>query len=354
MAAGWLRHLAGDRIRVRSAGSVPAEQINPVAQKAMAEVGIDISDQIPTKLTNSDVEASDVVITMGCGDSCRIYPGKRYLDWDLDDPAGQGIDAVRVIRDDIKSLVEELITDISPINTIRETVRARYALAATATSGGCCGAPGLTRDGVFGVDLYDITDKNDALEGSLGCGVPTQVAALVEGDTVLDLGSGTGGDVLISAQRVGPTGKVYGLDMTDEMLEQARENARRAGASNVEFLKGYLEEIPLPDNTIDIALSNCVINLAADKRIVINEAARVLKPGGRIAFSDVIAADDMPDSVRADMQAWTGCVAGALTTNEFRDYLNEAGFEDITITRTHDVHEYAHAALITATRTRSR
>ncbi|PRZ41565.1 methyltransferase family protein [Antricoccus suffuscus] len=240
-------------------------------------------------------------------------------------------------------------------NDIRETVRRRYAAAATSpsTTTSCCGPAGtsdLDRGGVFGATLYGENDQNEALSGSLGCGVPTQVADLQEGETVLDLGSGTGGDVLISAQRVGPSGKVYGLDMTDEMLEKARGNAASAGVTNVEFLKGYLEEIPLPDGSVDIALSNCVINLAADKQVVLRETARVIRPGGRIAFSDVIASDDMPEEVREDMQQWTGCVAGALTRGQFEHYLADAGFTDITITPSHQVHEYAHSALIKASR----
>ena len=157
-----------------------------------------------------------------------------------------------------------------------------------------------------------------AVAASLGCGVPTAVADLHEGETVLDLGSGAGADVLISARRVGPTGKAIGLDMTDEMLALARANAAAAGVENAEFLKGYLEDIPLPDGSVDVVISNCVINLAADKRVVLAEAARVLRPGGRFAVSDVIADEGMDDATRADMQQWTGCIAGALTEAEFR------------------------------------
>ena len=228
---------------------------------------------------------------------------------------------------------------------IRETVRARYAAAAS-----CCGGV-ITDEQVFGASLYAGTEAadDDAVQGSLGCGVPTAVADLKPGEAVLDLGSGTGGDVLISARRVAPGGKVYGLDMTDEMLETARQNASDAGVDNVEFVKGYLEEIPLPDDSIDIAISNCVINLVADKQVVLREAARVIKPGGRIAFSDVIAADNMPDEVREDMIQWTGCVAGALTEQQFRDYLRGAGFQSVEISRTHAVHEYASSAIIRAT-----
>ena len=165
---------------------------------------------------------------------------------------------------------------------------------------------------------------------------------------MLDLGSGAGGDVLISARRVGPTGKAYGLDMTDEMLEAARENARQAGLDNVEFLKGYIEEIPLPDNSVDVIISNCVINLSGDKQRVLHEAARVLKPGGRFAVSDVIADEDMDEATRRDMAEWTGCIAGALTEREFTDALQQAGFEAIEITETHRVHEHAGSAVVWA------
>jgi ubiquinone/menaquinone biosynthesis C-methylase UbiE len=176
------------------------------------------------------------------------------------------------------------------------------------------------------------------------------VADLREGETVLDLGSGAGADVLISARRVGPTGKAIGLDMTDEMLDLARTNAAEAGVENVEFVKGYLEDMPLADATVDVVISNCVINLSADKPTVIGEAARVLRPGGRLAVSDVIADRDMDQATKADMAAWTGCVAGALTETEFRAALEGAGFEEIEIVPTHRVHEHASSAIIRARR----
>ena len=180
--------------------------------------------------------------------------------------------------------------------------------------------------------LYDDAETEGAtataVEASLGCGVPTAVADLHEGETVLDLGSGAGADVLISARRVGSTGKAIGLDMTDEMLELARANAAEAGVTNVEFVKGYIEDIPLADDTVDVIVSNCVLNLSADKPRVFAEAARVLRPGGRFAVSDVIADPDMDDATRADMAAYTGCIAGALTEDEFRSGLTAAGFDD--------------------------
>src|SRR5205085_2702944 len=205
---------------------------------------------------------------------------------------------------------------------------------------------------LFGSSLYadsgETQGQDPAVSASLGCGVPTAVADLHEGEVVLDLGSGAGADVLISARRVGPTGRAIGIDMTDEMLELARRNAAEAGIENVEFRKGYLEELPLPDGSVDVVISNCVINLSGDKPQVIREAARVLKPGGRFAVSDVIADPDMDNETRADMAAWTGCIAGALTAAEFRAALGSAGFEEIEIRETHRVHEHAGAAIIRA------
>lgn len=253
---------------------------------------------------------------------------------------------------------------------LRESVRARYAEAAQSSqaAASCCGPNpvlsetnvyrGNERDGatVFGAGLYDASEQSDestvaAIEASLGCGVPTAVADLAEGDVVLDLGSGAGGDVLISARRVGASGKVYGLDMTTEMLELARANAAAAGVENVEFVEGYLEDVPLPDDSVDVVISNCVINLAADKRVVLAEAARVTRPGGRFAVSDVIADEGMDEATRADMAAFTGCIAGALTEAEYRDALAATGWEQITIEPTHRVHDQAAAAIIRATRT---
>jgi len=227
---------------------------------------------------------------------------------------------------------------------IREQVRERYAAAARGAS--CCG------DGdVFGATLYDDEGEaalQTAVEASLGCGVPTAVADLHDGDTVLDLGSGAGADVLISARRVAPSGRAIGLDMTDEMLELARANARDAGVENVEFVKGYLEDIPLGDGSVDVVISNCVINLAADKPRVIGEAARVLRSGGRFAVSDVIADPDMDEATRADMRQWTGCIAGALTREEFERALAGAGLVDVEIRETHRVHEHAASAIVRA------
>jgi arsenite methyltransferase len=247
---------------------------------------------------------------------------------------------------------------------IREIVREKYAAAArdaAAREGGSCGCgPAGTTDcgdtEIFGAALYEETDADgaiaSALEASLGCGVPTAVADLHEGETVLDLGSGAGADVLISARRVGPSGRAIGLDMTDEMLELARANAAQEGVRNVEFVKGYIEDIPLPDASVDVVISNCVINLAGDKRAAIAEAARVLRPGGRFAVSDVIADPGMDEATRADMAAYTGCIAGALTEDEFRAALTAAGLTDVEIRATHRVHAQAASAIVRASKPR--
>ena len=240
---------------------------------------------------------------------------------------------------------------------IREAVRERYAAAARSVAtgeGSCCGSKpaAAAEEEVFGSTLYDAGEADGAtaesIAASLGCGVPTAVAELLAGETVLDLGSGAGADVLISARRVGPEGRAIGLDMTDEMLALARENAARAGVENVAFVKGYIEDIPLADASVDVVISNCVINLAADKRRVLGEAARVLRPGGRLAVSDVIADPDMDEATRADMTAFTGCIAGALTEDEFRDALTAAGLVDVEIRETHRVHGHAASAIVRA------
>jgi ubiquinone/menaquinone biosynthesis C-methylase UbiE len=247
---------------------------------------------------------------------------------------------------------------------LREIVREKYAAAATVATGentsaaACCSAEGaiVTEEqrAYFGSSLYDSDDRDElpesAVLASLGCGNPIAIAELHSGEVVLDLGSGGGIDVLLSARRVGPTGLAYGLDMTDEMLDLARRNQAAAGVTNVQWLRGHIEDIPLPRDSVDVIISNCVINLSGDKPQVLREAARVLKPGGRFAVSDVVADDDMDDETRADMQAYTGCIAGALTRGEFFEALQAAGLRDISITETHRVHPAAISAIVRATK----
>ncbi len=223
---------------------------------------------------------------------------------------------------------------------VKVVVREKYGEAARRVAAGkgnsCCGgAPGLAGCDPITSNLYDLSEKGDlpeaAVFASLGCGNPTALAELKPGEVVLDLGSGGGIDVFLSARRVGPTGKVYGLDMTDDMLALARENQKKAGVENVEFLKGEIESIPLPDGSVDVIISNCVINLSSDKTKVIAEAFRVLRPGGRFAVSDVVTRGDIPDAVRSDVMLWVGCIAGALDEAEFRSKLAAAGFEAIGV-----------------------
>ena len=234
---------------------------------------------------------------------------------------------------------------------LKTTVKERYGRAALSVTSGarssCCGGScGTAADDPITSNLYSqaetATLPAEAVLASLGCGNPTALAELHEGEVVLDLGSGGGIDVLLSAKRVGPTGKAYGLDMTDEMLALARENQRKAGIENAEFLKGDIEAIPLPDHSVDVIISNCVVNLSADKQKVIAEAFRVLKPGGRFAVSDVVVRGEVPAEVRSNMELWVGCVAGALTEQEFHSMLWEAGFEQIGIEPTR-IYEFEDA-----------
>jgi SAM-dependent methyltransferase len=249
---------------------------------------------------------------------------------------------------------------------LRDQVRRRYAEAALAAGsggcgctddGGCCG--NVTCDGEsesFGETLYDAEQRGElpeaAVLASLGCGNPTAVADLHKGETVLDLGSGGGIDVILSAKRVGPTGVAYGVDMTDEMLALAQRNACEAGITNAHFLKAVIEEIPLPAESVDVVISNCVINLSVDKAAVLTEIGRVLRPGGRIGISDVVAEDALSAADRAERGSYVGCIAGALSKGEYEAGLEAAGFEQISVTFTHQVADGMHGAIVKATKTR--
>ena len=246
---------------------------------------------------------------------------------------------------------------------LREEVRRRYAHSAQAVTGGasaeggcgsgsCCGDEATTA--VFGEALYEVEQRGElpetAVLASLGCGNPTAVAELREGETVLDLGSGGGIDVILSAKRVGPTGRAYGVDMTDEMLALAQRNAEEAGVSNAIFLKGVIEAVPLPAESVDVVISNCVINLSVDKPAVLLELARVLRPGGRIGISDVVAEDDLTAEDRAARGSYVGCIAGALSQREYVEGLEAAGFTDVSVTFTHAVADGMHSAIVKATK----
>jgi SAM-dependent methyltransferase len=242
-------------------------------------------------------------------------------------------------------------TDELSSEELREEVRQKYADAATGSGCGC-GNGDCCSGGEFGSTLYDISQRAElpdaAVLASLGCGNPTTVADLHDGETVLDLGSGGGIDVILSARRVGPAGHAYGLDMTKEMLELARRNAAEAGVANVTFLQGLIEEIPLPDASVDVVISNCVINLSTDKPSVLREIGRVLRPGGRIGISDVVAEDRLEPDQRAERGSYVGCIAGALSTSEYTDGLRAAGFEEVTVDFTHEVADGMHGAIVKA------
>jgi arsenite methyltransferase len=245
---------------------------------------------------------------------------------------------------------------------LREQVRQRYAEAATAAArggcgcaddGSCCGNAACDgEEGAFGEALYDAEQRGElptaATLASLGCGNPTAVADLHEGETVLDLGSGGGIDVILSAKRVGPAGVAYGLDMTDEMLALARRNARDAAVTNVHFLKGVIEEIPLPAGSVDVVISNCVINLSTDKPAVLTEMARVLRAGGRIGITDVVAEDTLSPEERGEHGSYVGCIAGALSKGEYESGLEAAGFDQISVDFTHQVADGMHSAIVKA------
>lgn len=267
-----------------------------------------------------------------------------------------------------------MIDEQLELNTIQQEVRDRYAEAALAATGSatveeaatksdafvsggsCCGDDCCTTEasGTYGLTLYDAAEKEGipdaALLASLGCGNPVAVAELREGETVLDLGSGGGIDVLLSARRVGPTGRAIGVDMTDEMLALARRNAAEAGATNVEFRKGTIESLPLADASVDVVISNCVINLASDKQAVFAEIARVLRPGGRMGVSDVVADDLLTPEQRAERGSYVGCIAGALSFREFRTGLASVGLTDVEVVPTHQVADGMHSAIIRATK----
>ncbi|MEZ0240325.1 MAG: arsenite methyltransferase [Chloroflexota bacterium] len=263
-------------------------------------------------------------------------------------PEGQGAD-LDPIHDAVRARYSEAARAASTATTLEEAARESEACCGPADASGTCCSGEIAG---FGPELYALTDRaglpDAAVLASLGCGNPIAVAELREGETVLDLGSGGGIDVLLSAQRVGPTGRAIGLDMTDEMLVLARQNATEAGATNVEFVKGTIESMPIPGDSVDVVISNCVINLAADKPAVFAEIARVLRPGGRVGVSDIVADDLLSPAQRAERGSYVGCIAGALSFREYRDGLRSAGLTDIEIQPTHSVAEGMHSAIVRA------
>lgn len=351
MAEAFARRHGKSSISAHSAGSAPSGKINPKAVKAMTEKNISLDGQRSKGLNELPDIIWDYAITMGCGDKCPTLKAKNRIDWELQDPRDLPPNEFNKIRDEIETRVIQLINSLqipatgccSPDTTaVNNSVKNYYGTAAqtVAATSSCCSATSpsqIAKDFISG-DIYN----EEELEGlplatvlaSFGCGNPTALAQLEEGEIVLDLGSGAGIDVLLSAKRVGKTGFVYGLDMTDEMLALAEQNAVEAGMSNVKFLKGNIEQIPLPDNSVNVIISNCVINLSLDKDKVLQEAFRVLKPGGRFAVSDTVTEGEIPSVLSNDMKAWSGCISGALPIDVYKEKLQSAGFENISITST--------------------
>jgi arsenite methyltransferase len=373
LAEAYLNRAGKGRFKAYSAGSKPGGRVNPFALELLARNGLDtagLRSKSWDEFALPGAPKMDFVVTVcdsAAAETCPFWPGQPVTaHWGVPDPAAvQGSDeekrrafllAFRTLSTRINLMLNlsfekldrialtrrlEEIGEVMEKTDIKTVVKEKYARAALNVTGGskasCCGSAARDSgccDPITG-NLYEDAQKNQlpdaAVQASLGCGNPTALAELKAGEVVLDLGSGGGIDVLLSAKRVGPMGKVFGLDMTDEMLALANQNKRKAGAQNVEFLKGEIENIPLPDNSVDVIISNCVINLSADKDRVLREAFRVLKPGGRFAVSDVVTRGEIPAGIRNSVLLWVGCVAGALDEQEYRAKLSSAGFEDVEI-----------------------
>ncbi len=360
MAEGWARHLKGGVIEAWSAG-IETHGLNPNAVRVMAEAGVDISGHTSKNVADLMDIPFDYVVTV-CGhahETCPMFPGKaRVVHVGFDDPpalaklaAGEGekLDCYRRVRDEIRAFVETLPESLNkqgyPMEdqskeALRNEVRDRYAQIAR-SDGGCCGekssccAPDSMNRPELSVNLgYSAEDCAAVPEGAnmgLGCGNPRAIAALQPGETVLDLGSGGGFDCFLAAKQVGSSGRVIGVDMTPDMLGKARENARRGGWSNVEFRLGEIEHLPVADNSVDVIISNCVINLSPDKEQVFRETFRVLKPGGRLAIADVVMLRELPESLRGGSATYCGCVSGAVSVPELGRMLRAAGFTSVSV-----------------------
>ena len=351
LAEGLGRMIFGDGISVKSAGSAPS-QLNPYAVEVMRELGVDISSHYSKSVDTIDASTVGTVITLCAEEVCPVFLGKvRRIHWPIPDPATQDatltreemLQRFRAARDSIRAKLEqyavvELRTPMTNQNDdeIRGAVREHYGNVAKSTAGGCC-APacccGTNADASLklGYTEEDLAAVPDGANLGLGCGNPQAIAALIAGETVLDLGAGGGFDCFLAAKQVGKTGRVIGVDMTPDMVSKARANAAKLGTTNVEFRLGEIEHLPVGDNTIDVILSNCVVNLSPDKAAVFRDAARVLKPGGRLAISDVVLTAPMPEELRRDLAAHTGCVAGAASVVAIETFLRTSGFESVRV-----------------------
>jgi arsenite methyltransferase len=362
MAEGWVRHDLGERVEVFSAGTHPWI-VHPVAREVMAESGVDISGHASKSILQFAEEEFDLVITVcdSAREECPVFPGaKRHAHESIADPVRLGLDgmeekaAFRVTRDEIRQRIVALVRrnigaespegeDMSE-QTIKSAVRKHYATIAMEDREGCCApptskgsccsstsAPGdLSRK--IGYAEQDLAEVPEGANLGLGCGNPVALASLKEGEVVVDLGSGAGFDCFLAARKVGGSGRVIGVDMTHEMLDKARENARKGGYENVEFRLGEIENLPVADRSADVVLSNCVINLSTDKARTFREAFRVLKAGGRLMVSDLALARPLPPNVRRSLQAYAGCISGALMKEDYLEAVRAAGFREVQIT----------------------
>jgi thioredoxin type arsenate reductase len=352
MAEGFARSLGGGRIEAHSAGLMAAG-VHPRAVAVMREVGIDISGQRSREIDPDLFRTMDVIVTL-CGnaeESCpRTPPEIKRLHWPVNDPVGtvgseeEILREFRRARDEIRGRLEQYLAELEgggDNDTIRDAVRAGYGRIARAGGPGCgcapsCCTPGAAPDAAaralrLGYGSQEVSDAPEGANMGLGCGNPRAIAALAPGENVLDLGSGGGFDCFLAARAVGETGTVIGVDMTPEMVEKARENAAKAKISNVEFRQGEIERLPVEDGSIDVIISNCVINLSPEKQKAFREAYRVLRPGGRIAVTDIVATAPLPDDVKRDLALHVGCIAGASLISELEAALRTAGFSDVRI-----------------------